>query len=554
MTQGHVLMYGTSLISPVSLMELVCKIRGIRYFKLLDTDITGEKWKKKFRTITKVCGIDRIKAVLYVPLDLFDRIVEVRACLESFIDLGYDLSLFQVDELEIMTQKQGYFLELAKHTKANFHCVVVGKTFEEVECHFRNENFYVSNTGKYEDCLLEYAEELVTAPHGISAEIFQKVHEKVLQFFADLEDVPKAIKPSLSSYVCFMRIFNKYISDTIEDHEEIIGKIEKIVGYINKHFEFSSEQMLTLERNKEKTKSIVLDHQNMSMKHIQSKKELKEIESHLTDGMNEYGDEQAAMLRLNMAIVEERTCQWSLFQRTVRDFDDAVLDESNMNDFEVAQENFSDVTAYLNEWREAFNFGADDDFCVKFKIFISSILQEYDVKSLWQVGENDKLASFKDKIYHEVRDGSIILHAIIRIHNRMANMSKSTKNVTTKEQKLQMLQKKCKSIEEKLKNFRQQIKALEKRLQDEMNQIEQLQANIALQNENINTLEHSTTEYKNLKQPLSALLDLLDKMKMKMIDEKEGLPGSIILAAAACGYCGILNGKDRDRLIKYVIN
>ena len=28
MDQGHVLMYGTSLISPVSLMELVCKIKG----------------------------------------------------------------------------------------------------------------------------------------------------------------------------------------------------------------------------------------------------------------------------------------------------------------------------------------------------------------------------------------------------------------------------------------------------------------------------------------------------------------------------------------------
>ena len=79
---------------------------------MLNTDITDEKWKKKFRTITKVCGIDKIKAVLYVPLDLFDRIVEVRACLESFIDLGYDLSLFQLDELEIMTQKQGYFLEV----------------------------------------------------------------------------------------------------------------------------------------------------------------------------------------------------------------------------------------------------------------------------------------------------------------------------------------------------------------------------------------------------------------------------------------------------------
>ena len=551
MDQGHVLMYGTSLISPVSLMELVCKIKGIRYFKLLDTDITENKWKKKFRTITKVCGIDKIKVVLYVPLDLFDRIVEVRACLESFIDLGYDLSLFQLDELEIMTQKQGYFLELARHTKKNFHCVVVGKTFEDVECHFRNENFHVSNTGEYEECLIEYAEELVIDAHGIPLTIFKDIHERVLNFFEPL-NFPRDMSPNLSSYVCFMRIFNQYIKETIKDHEDIIARIESIVNHINKHFEFSSEQMLTLEKNKDKTKTIVTDHQGMTMKHIQTKKELKELESHLSDGMNEYSDEQAAMLRLNMAIVEERTCQWSLFQRTLRDFDDAVLDESNMNDFNWAHDNFPDVIEYLKEWRDSFDF-EEDDFCVKFKFLLTRILQEYDVKSLWQVGENDKLHVLKDKIFHEVREGSIILHAIIRIHTRMENMSKSTKNVNSKEQKLQMLQKKCKSIEEKLKNLRQQIKTLQKRLHDEQTQIEDLQSNIQAQNENINTLEHSTTEHKNLKQPLQALLDLLEKMKTKMNSEKDCLPGSIILAAAACGYCGTLSGKQRIQLIRYLL-
>ena len=77
----------------------------------------------------------------------------------------------------------------------------------------------------------------------------------------------------------------------------------------------------------------------------------------------------------------------------------------------------------------------------------------------------------------------------------------------------------------KILNFRQNIKLLEKRLQDEIKQTEELQANIASQNENINTLEHSTTEHKNLKQPLEAFLDLLQKMKGKMSVEKDCLPG-----------------------------
>ena len=86
-----------------------------------------------------------------------------------------------------------------------------------------------------------------------------------------------------------------------------------------------------------------------------------------------------------------------------------------------------------------------------------------------------------------------------------------------------------------------------------MNTALKLQANQQAENEKINTLEHSTTEHKNLKQPLQALLDLLEKMKIKMLDQKERLPGSICLAAAVCGYCGCLGTTERLALISYVL-
>ena len=41
MDNGHMLIYGTSLISAQCVVELACRIKGIRMFKLLDTDITG---------------------------------------------------------------------------------------------------------------------------------------------------------------------------------------------------------------------------------------------------------------------------------------------------------------------------------------------------------------------------------------------------------------------------------------------------------------------------------------------------------------------------------
>ena len=238
------------------------------------------------------------------------------------------MSLFQPEELEIMTQKQGYFQEIANHTKKNFHCIVVGKTFEEVENHFSNENFYVSNTGEYLEYLDEYAEELMNEADGIPLEVFKTFDGKAHEFFENrgqsnlstisVTTFPEGLKPSLPSYICFMNIFNKYIEHTKGEYDNILNKIETIVQRIEKHFEYSEEQNLILEKNREKSKSIAADHAAMTVKQIQTKKELKEIENNLEDGMNEYGEEQAAMLRLNMAIVEERACQWSLYQRVLR--------------------------------------------------------------------------------------------------------------------------------------------------------------------------------------------------------------------------------------------
>ena len=72
--------------------------------------------------------------------------------------------------------------------------------------------------------------------------------------------------------------------------------------------------MTGLEKMKEKSKAAVVDHQNFTVNLQATKKELVQVEALLEQGMNEYSEEQASMLRLNMAIVEERTCQWSLFQ------------------------------------------------------------------------------------------------------------------------------------------------------------------------------------------------------------------------------------------------
>ena len=54
------------------------------------------------------------------------------------------------------------------------------------------------------------------------------------------------------------------------------------------------------------------------------------------------------------------------------------------------------------------------------------------------------------------------------------------------------------------------------------------------QNESINSMEHNNTEHKNLKEPLEALVNFVEKMDSMLREEKACLPGSILLGAAFC--------------------
>ena len=47
-------------------------------------------------------------------------------------------------------------------------------------------------------------------------------------------------------------------------------------------------------------------------------------------------------------------------------------------------------------------------------------------------------------------------------------------------------------------------------------------------------MEHNSTEHKNLKEPLEALVNFVEKMDSMLREEKACLPGSILLGAAFC--------------------
>jgi len=154
--------------------------------------------------------------------------------------------------------------------------------------------------------------------------------------------------------------------------------------------------------------------------------------------MNDYADERASVLRLNMAIVEERTCQWSLFQRALRDFDDALMDDQNNDEFIALKESSNAVSAYIKHVRfqaklrvlfyyypiyilqlqKVVRNEEDEDFCIKLKFIFAEVLKDYDVKSVVQIGEDETLRTLKESLTSEDSDSSVILSTIIKLHSR----------------------------------------------------------------------------------------------------------------------------------------
>ena len=94
------------------------------------------------------------------------------------------------------------------------------------------------------------------------------------------------ILPSnLNSYVCFIDIFKKYIKLSLQSYEEVLQKIRKIVTRIERHFEFSEDQVVNLDKMKEKSKLTSQEYQNVSVNSVQTKKELAEVEALITQGI-----------------------------------------------------------------------------------------------------------------------------------------------------------------------------------------------------------------------------------------------------------------------------
>ena len=117
--------------------------------------------------------------------------------------------------------------------------------------------------------------------------MFEKINVAAETFYNDKIKGKKnqtSIPSNLSSYVCFIELFKKCIKLSLQSYEEVLQKIRKIVARIERHFEFSEDQVVNLDKMKEKSKLTSQEHQNVSVNSVQTKKELAEVESVITQG------------------------------------------------------------------------------------------------------------------------------------------------------------------------------------------------------------------------------------------------------------------------------
>ena len=124
-------------------------------------------------------------------------------------------------------------------------------------------------------------EELNDLPYSV----FERINLAAEEFFdREIKGKNNQIPSNLSSYVCFIELFKKYIKLSLKSYEEVLEKIRKIATRIKHHFEFSEDQVVNLDKMKEKAKLTSQEHQNVSVNSVQTKKELAEVESLITQG------------------------------------------------------------------------------------------------------------------------------------------------------------------------------------------------------------------------------------------------------------------------------
>ena len=136
---------------------------------------------------------------------------------------------------------------------------------------------------------MDYAKELITEDelNNLPLTIFKSINVVAEDFFnQEIKKKMNQIPSNLNSYVCFIEIFKKYIKLSLKSYEEVLQKIRKIVTRIQTHFEFSEDQVVNLDKMKEKAKLTSQEHQNVSVNSVQTKKELAEVESLITQGIN----------------------------------------------------------------------------------------------------------------------------------------------------------------------------------------------------------------------------------------------------------------------------
>ena len=136
---------------------------------------------------------------------------------------------------------------------------------------------------------MDYAKELITEDeqNNLPLAIFKSINVVAEDFFnQEIKKKRNQIPSNLNSYVCFIEIFKKYIKLSLQSYEEVLQKIRKIVTRIQTHFEFSEDQVVNLDKMKEKAKLTSQEHQNVSVNSVQTKKELAEVESLITQGIN----------------------------------------------------------------------------------------------------------------------------------------------------------------------------------------------------------------------------------------------------------------------------
>ena len=546
---GHLVVKTQSLLSPLSLVKLVSFNVRSELVILSPTDFESNNWKNLFRQVIRITGLEKKKCVLYIGATQ-DRLINQNciSSLESLVNFGMDLLLFERPELQVILESEGGMSAVATEVLKNFHCIMEDTTLL-TDSPGLMKFFDVTVPICYDQARLDLSKEVMRQDSKVDPNLFvQFDREACAMFGVGAHDTLTTTKQLYS----FLKFFETHCEDCKVFLDDITVQAQQLIDKILETIREAEDRVSSLAVMKEKNKELVAEQGSLHKENGKVKQEAEDlvalIDQQHVKAMNE---DKTTINRAKLMVGQEMASNYALYQGLMDDLRDTIEHEPSMVVYykimAVRQEEEPVVVSYVKLLFEIFE--RDFNEC---RDKISSLHSEMVTLSeakINEISEKTELQHLRKDVSQDIRAKCLIIDLLIDAHRRIESLAKVIKMKNSKYTRIEALSKNVAKESEIIMTHRRERQKRDKLLAANLVKIQELQKDISQRSEKINNLEQFASDFKNSQKELNSLLGVLKRIKALLEVAGSQLPGSLLLMSAYFSYTGHLCTEERKILL-----